>query len=214
MYDTYISLGSNCEAGFQLKRIGHDESSFFRWTLSPYKSTFNLIENDFQNLYQQENLVPVWDNMVEDKHYKISFHSKLLSRQDEKTKQRVFLDSYDFEETYQAEYAKIQYFVQKWYDLVNSDRSVLYIIKQEQHGSKYNAKKLLDLFEAKYPQHNFAIAYIQHQEKQDAPWEYEKLHNLYFPRFAPIDRADCGDLESWDQLFARFPLKQQVLNSI
>ena len=214
MYDTYISLGTNCEAGFQLRRIGHNESSFFRWTLSPYRSTFNLIENDFQDLYLPENLVPVWDNMVEDTKYKISFHSKLLSKQDQNSQQRVFLDSYDFEQTYQEEYRKIKYLVQKWYDLVNSDRSVLYIIKQEQHGSKYNAKKLLDLFEAKYPHHQFAIAYIQHQDKQDAPWEYTKLHNIYFPRFAPIDHADCGDLNSWNELFTRFPLKQQLLNSV
>ena len=214
MYDTYISLGSNCEAGFQLKRIGHNESSFFRWTLSPYRSTFNLIENNFQDLYLPENLVPVWDNMVEDSKYKISFHSKLLSKQDPKTERRVFLASYNFKQTYRSEYQKIQYFIRKWYDLVNSDKSVLYIIKQEQHGSKYNAKKLFDLFTVKYPQHDFAIAYIQHQSKQEAAWEYDRLHNLYFPHFAPIDRADCGDLKSWNELFQRFPLKQQLVQPV
>ena len=118
MYDAYISLGSNCEAGFQLRRIGYNDSSFFRWTLSPYKSTFNLIQNDFKNLFLKENLVPVWDNMVEDTKYKISFHSKLLSKQDEVTKQRSFLDTYDFEQIYQSEYQKIQHFIQKWYKCI------------------------------------------------------------------------------------------------
>lgn len=214
MYDTYISLGSNCEAGFQLRRIGCEESSFFRWTLSPYRSTFNLIQNDFQDLFLKENLVPVWDNMVQDTKYKISFHSKLLSKQDEITKQRNFLKTYNFEQTYQLEYQKIQHFVRKWFALVNSDKSVLYIIKQEQHGSKYNGKKLLDLFEEKYPHHKFAIAYIQHQEKQDKAWEYEKLHNIYFPRFAPISHADRGDIQAWDRLFARFPLNRKLVNIV
>lgn len=211
MYDTYISLGSNCEAGFQLRRIGYDESSFFRWALSPYKSTVNLIRNDFENLYLKENLVPVWDNMVEDSKYKISFHSKLLSQQEE-NKQRYFIDTYNFDQMYQEEYQKIQHFVNKWFSLVNSDKLVLYIIKQEKHGSKYNAKKLLDLFEEKYPHHKFTIAYIQHEDKKDSEWEYDKLKNIYFPRFAPIHLSNQGDVDAWDKLFARFPLKQKLLN--
>ena len=210
MYDAYISLGTNCEAGFQLRRIGYEESSFFRWTLSSYKSTFKLIQNDFADIYLKENLVPVWDNMVEDQEYKISFHSQMLSQKQDKDQPRKFLTSYDFNEIYQAEYQKIQHFIQKWFELVNSNKLVLYIIKEEQHGSKYNGKKLLDLFESKYPSHKFEIAYIQHEEKQEADWGFDKLNNIYFPRFAPISQADQGDIKSWDALFARFPLNHKL----
>jgi len=206
MYNTYVSLGSNCEAGFQFKRIGYDESSFFRWTLSPYSSTYNLIKNDFQNLYLKENLVPVWNNMVEDHQYRISFHSHLLSKQNDQTGKRYFLTDYDFDKIYQEEYQKIQYFVNKWNSLVNSDKNVLYIIKEERHGSKSNAEKLLNLFKQKYPNHKFAIAYIQGQDKYEPDWGLDQLKNIYFPRFAPISQADDADTAAWDDLFNRFPL--------
>jgi len=214
MYDAYISLGTNCEAGFQLRRIGYEESSFFRWTLSSYKSTYKLIQNDFINIFLKENLVPVWDNMVEDKTYKISFHSKMLSQKHEQNETREFLKNYDFNRIYQSEYQKIQHFIQKWFDLVNSDQLVLYILKEEKHGSKYNGKKLLDLLESKYPNHKFEIAYIQHEEKKEADWEFDKLNNIYFPCFAPISHADQGDKKSWDALFARFPLNQKLASIV
>lgn len=211
MYDAYVSLGSNCEAGFQLKRINYNDSNFFRWTLSSYKSTFNLIQNDFKNLYQKENLVPVWDNMVEDSKYKISFHSKLLSKQ-ESDNQRCFLANDNFDQIYQEECQKIKHFVSKWFSLVNSNQRVLYIIKQENQGSKHNAKQLLELFKAKYPNHNFMIAYIQHENQKELDWGYEKLKNIYFPRFAPISQADQGDISAWDQIFKEFPLNQKLVN--
>jgi hypothetical protein len=206
MYDSYISLGSNCEAGFQFKRIGYNESSFFRWTLSSFESTYNLIQNNFQNLYLKDHLVPVWDNMVEDTKYKISFHSKLLSKIDQQNNRRYFLSDYNFDAIYQEEFQKLQYFVHKWNALVNSDQYVLYIIKQEQNSSKAQATKLLNLFEQKYPEHKFTIIYIQHKKYQEPDWGLNKLKNVYFPSFAPVDQADNGDIDSWNELFSKFPL--------
>ena len=152
--------------------------------------------------------------MVEDSTYKISFHSHMISQQNEKDQPRQFLNNYIFNEVYQAEYQKIQHFIQKWFDLVNSDKLVLYILKEEKHGSKYNGKKLLDLFESKYPNHKFEIAYIQHQGKKEMDWGFDKLNNIYFPRFAPISHADQGDNKSWDELFARFPLNQKLASIV
>lgn len=206
MYDAYISLGSNCEAGLQFRRIGYDESSFFRWVFSPFESTYSLIKNDFQDLYIKDNLVPAWDKMVRDSKCKISFHSHLLSKQDEQTGKRYFLTNYDFEKKYQEEYQKIQYFVEKWNNLVNSDRKVLYILKEEQRGSKTKAQKLLNLFEQKYPNHDFTIAYVQSKKNHESDWGFDKLKNIYFPRFAPTSQADDGDIAAWDELFNKFPL--------
>lgn len=205
MYNSYISLGSNCEAGFQFRRIGYEESSFFRWTYSPFQSTFNLINNNFKDIYLRKNLIPVWDNMVQDEKYNISFHSKLLSNKNENNK-RFFLSNYDFDCIYKEEYQKIQYFIEKWYSLINSDKLVLYIIKEEKDGSKTQAEKMLNLFEQKYPEHKFTIAYIQHQQSREPDWGFDKLKNIYFSHFAPIDQADDGDIDSWNSLFSKFPL--------
>lgn len=210
MYDKYISLGSNCEAGFQFRRIGYDESSFFRWTLSSFDSTYKLIQNDFQDVYLQENLVPVWDNMVEDSKYNISFHSQLLSNKDPETNQRYFLDNDNFDIIYQEEYLKIEHFIQKWFSLVQSEQYVLYIIKQEKNSSRANAEKLLKLFEDKYPTHRYTIAYIQDKQFYEGNWQLPKLKNIYFSRFAPISQADDGEIADWDRLFQQFPLNSQV----
>jgi hypothetical protein len=210
MYDTYISLGFNCEIAFQFKRIGYDESSFFRWAYSPFESTINLIQNDFKDVYLKENLIPDWDSMVEDTKYKISFHTKLLSEEDQQTKNRYFLANYSFDEIHQKEVKKIQYFIKKWDSLVNSDKSVLYIIKPDQDGSQAHAKKLLDLFNHKYPNHQFMIVYLQTQEFQEPDWGFSQLKNIYFPHFAPVEQATNGSVAAWDELFANFPLKQNV----
>ena len=47
MYDHFVSLGFNCEAAFNFRRLlGRDDSSYFNWLVAPFGSMIKLIESD------------------------------------------------------------------------------------------------------------------------------------------------------------------------
>jgi Putative papain-like cysteine peptidase (DUF1796) len=132
MYDSYISLGDNCEIGLQFRRIGYEHSSFFRFTASPFKSTYQIIENDFQNIFLKENLVPrvCRDRetvMVRDTKYDIGIHAAMPYVKTEKGK-NLFIQNEAFNAAYDREYSKVRYLIEKWNSLVKSDQNVLYLI--------------------------------------------------------------------------------------
>jgi hypothetical protein len=210
MYDYYISLGDNCEIGLQLRRVGYEQSSFFRFTASHFNSTYQIIENDFQDIFLKENLVPrVCRNgetvMVRDTKYNIGIHARMpyIDREDGKT---IFVENDAFNAAYDREYSKIRYLIEKWNSLVNSDRKVLYLIKSQNNTSRANAEKLLELFSRKYPDLDFNLVYLQLEKDREPDWGIPRLHNRYLPRFAPFSSAKNGDAESWDRLFLEFPL--------
>jgi Putative papain-like cysteine peptidase (DUF1796) len=210
MYDSYISLGDNCEVGLQLRRIGYEHSSFFRFTASPFKSTYQIIENDFQNIFLKESLVPrvCRDRetvMVRDTKYDIGIHAAMPYVKTEKGR-NLFIQNEAFNAAYDREYSKVRYLIEKWNSLVKSDQNVLYLIKAQDNTSRENAEKLLDLLNRKYPNHHFSIVYLQLEKYREPDWGIPRLYNRYLPRFAPFSHAKGGDAPSWDKLFLEFPL--------
>lgn len=205
MYDAYISLGTNCEAGLNFRRIGYEVSSFFRFTSSSYESTMQLIERDFKDVYLKENIQPVLDHMIRDLGTSIVHHTALHSKEENGVRQ--FSPDYDFEEAYAKEASKIQYFVQKWNDLTASDQKVLYIFQNPHFTSRQRAEDMLALLRRKYPKHNCDLLYIQLEAHREPEWPTEGLFNRYFARFAPYDDAYSYDQAAWDRIFAEFPLK-------
>lgn len=204
MYDAYISLGSNCEAGLNFRRIGYEVSSFFRFTSCNYATMFKLIESDFANVYAKENIVPVLDRMIRDTGTGIVHHTRLLSHETNGTRQ--FTQDYDFDEVYAQEYSKVQYLIQKWRDLARSNKKVLYFFKHHHATSRAAAEKLLNLMRTQYPQHQCDILYIQLDAYKEPLWPVPSLFNRYVARFAPNANANDYDIPAWDRLFAEFPL--------
>lgn len=216
MYDAYISLGNNCEAGLNFRRIGYEISSFFRFTSCGYAPMLKLIEGDFAGAYEKENLVPVTDRMVRDMGTGVVHHSLLRSHLLNGT--RVFSQDYDFDEVYAKEYSKICYLIQKWRDMVASDQKVLYIYKHPQGISRESAEKLLSavrsqgshnkvrLDSAQSSFHPCDLLCLQLEAHQEPEWPVAGLFNRYIPKFAPNNRAQGYDVAAWDRLFAEFPL--------
>lgn len=211
MYDHYISLGDNCEIGFEFRRIGYEYSNFFRFAFSPFNSTYKLINNNFQDVFSRENIRPHLVNadnttMIIDKKYEICFHAKIPYIE---TKEGNFfcIENENFDIAYTREYGKIRYFIDKWDSLVNSNKKVLYFIKSKNQTSRSNAEKLLKLFYTKYPKHDFSIVYLQLSSYYEQDWHIDHLYNRYIPKFAPLDQTHLGDSKAWDKIFSEFPLK-------
>lgn len=210
-FDHYVSLGDNCEAGFQFWRIDYNESSIFRFVVIDSDSLVTLIENDFKDFFIKENLTPASvDHMVWDTKTKVAFHSKLYSTLDKESGERHFRDDYDFDEIYKSEKSKVDYLVDKWRKLVSSPKRVLYFIKRNQYSSRQDAEKILRAFQNCYPAHDFLILYIQPRSLAEPDWGYDKLDNVYLDYLAPYDNSQNGaDTAGWDNIFARYPLREK-----
>ena len=208
--DAYISLGDNCEAGIQFKRIGYEESSFFRFTSSSFDSTLEILKNNFQDIYNPQYLIPRPDcnSMVVNTKYNIAFHSKLDSKKNERGEQE-FLSTYNFEEVLQKETDKINYLIHKWNQLMMSERRVLFFLKNdssENYIDESSAGELCSLLLEKYSNHNFKILCIQLDKFRESKWNNPYLINKYFPFFASRRTAKKGFVSGWNVLFSEFPL--------
>ena len=213
-FDAYISLGDNCEAGIQFQRIGYEESSFFRFTSSKFQTTFNIIENDFKQIFNREYIVPrpKCKRMILNTKYNIAFHSKLTSTID--SQGQYFSRQYDFDKVFKAETSKINYLIDKWNKMMDSERKVLFILKNdssERYLDENKVGKIARLLLNKYKNHNFKILCIQLDKFQETQWQNPYLINRYFPFFAPRTSAMHGTspIDSWDKIFTEFPINEQ-----
>jgi hypothetical protein len=207
-FDCYISLGDNCEAGLQFRRIGHEVSSIFRFAFIEPDDMRKILLSDFDGIFLKENLTPPVDcHMVRDIKTGLVLHSKLTSITDGEGK-RTFCDNYNFDKVYDSEKNKVNHLVAKWRALVRSGKRVGYFFKHNLSSSREDAETLLSLFQRCYPQHNYHLLYIQPKLLYEPPWGYERLHNVYLDHLAPYDNAENGaDVAGWNKIFREFPLK-------
>lgn len=207
-YDAYVSLGHNCEAGLQFRRIGYEESSFFRFTSNSFESVLAVIRDDFAGVFQRDNLQPHTDDMVRNTLYEIVFHSDLRSAADPQSGRRHFLPAYDFDEVYgRKEAPKVRHLVAKWRALTRSQQDVLYVLKLDGADRRARALQLRAVFREKYPAHRSTILCLQTADPAEPNWGIPGLVNRHLPRFAPFDNAHDADTAAWDRLFQEFPLK-------
>ncbi len=59
-FDEYVSLGSDCEVGFQFRRVlGHDSSSFCNWNVTGIAALERLLATRFAEVLQEQNIAPM-----------------------------------------------------------------------------------------------------------------------------------------------------------
>ncbi len=210
-FDAYVSLGDNCEAGIQFVRIGYKESSFFRFTSSKFNTTFKIINNNFKDVFERKYIFPRPNckSMVVNNKYGIAFHSQLSSKIDQKGNQE-FSSTYDFEKVFQSETNKINYLIGKWNQMMQSERRILFILKNDsdqKYLTENMVSKLCELFHNNYENHNFQILCLQLEKFAEPQWKNPYLINGYFPYFAPRTSAMQGCDAAWNKIFADFPLR-------
>jgi Putative papain-like cysteine peptidase (DUF1796) len=199
----YVSLGWNCEAAYQFRRVvGSDRSSFFNWTYCNFKSMINIIDNDFNNLLQWENICPS-GVMIYDRANDIAFHGAVFHGTDRG--KFVELAKYHLASLQ----SKTAYLIGKWRKLTKSNTFATYYIKLPDLDDRRSAAGALrDTMKTKYPDHKFRIVVLGSLEnaKSEPEWGEPEIYNRYLERFAPDDDPAAGDARSWDRIFAEFPL--------
>lgn len=200
--DRFENLGDNCEFAFYLRSSGVDEGSLFRWTLvKNYWSLLNLIQSDFQDLFEFKNLQPSWHDMVLDTKYDMCFHTKMYSEnqngkwlwnQEEKKLHDLFLE----------EKNKISYLVSKFKSSLAS-KDKIFVIKNNANNldnltielakeiSRHGDAKILYV-------KSDGVNYISKKEK------IEQLENnlflTYIDKFAEYSKADDLSKNGWDNV--------------
>lgn len=204
MYDYYVSLGENCEAAFNFRRIlGKDISSYFNWLVTSLDSLIKIVSDDFDGDFEKGNLYYKHDqtSMVTDRKYNISHHNTFKDGQ---------LSGVEFEALYTNQVEKLSLLKRRFRALANSDQSVLYFIKvSAMTGIKDVQKKCAhfrDLMTKTYPDHKFDIVVLQDKDRIEPQWDEPNIFNRYVDRFAPFNNVPDFHKESWDRIFNEFPL--------
>lgn len=203
----YASLGYNCEAAYQFRRVvGHDVASYFNWTFNKPSSVIKLIERNFANILDREHIresgIMIWEDR-----YDISYHGDVFNKSDHGN------DMEAFELHFENLRSKMDFLSQKWLRTVNSDEEMTYFLKlredsQSQGPSRTVATQVRDTLLAAYPGHRFRIVAVMSLEHSqwEKDWGEPQIFNRYLSFFAPDVRPREGIASEWDQIFAEFPL--------
>ncbi|WP_313382909.1 hypothetical protein [Pantoea sp.] len=207
--DRFENLGDNCEFAFYLRFSGVDEASLFRWTLvKNYWSLLNLIQSDFQGLFELENLRPSWHDMVLDTKYDMCFHTKMYS-ENINGKWLWNQDNEELNDIFLEEKNKISYLVSKFKSsLTNKNR--IFVIKNNANDlddftihlskeiSKHGDAKILYV-------KSDGMNYANNKEKTERV--ANNLYLTYIDKFAEYNKADNLSKNGWNNVIRNALLK-------
>lgn len=196
-WDYIVSLGNNCEVAHNARRyFGQTTSFFFDWTQTPLASLKQLIETDFADVFQRENLV-LHNNetTVLDTANGLWFHHNFTRQADHK----VLAESVDREYPHQRRI--IQFLINSWREVMSGPNSILFVCLPapgDLPDLAADAQKLLDFLTAAYPAPTIQLLVIQRPDEVRQP----DRGNLLF-RVGEICRngGGFGYTPSWDEAF-------------
>lgn len=77
--EKFEPMGTNCEFGFVLKHLGNDVPSLLRWTSIRITDLARLLDANFAECFERDQVTPHTEDMVLDQRYQWAFHSALKS---------------------------------------------------------------------------------------------------------------------------------------
>ncbi len=201
-YDTYASLGNNCEVAFQIRRVlGRDSSSFFSWNVTQFRALISLLQNRFAGILELPNLTNEPERgLIHDASYDFRLHTPFrLADLGQEENLELRLDDLR---------SKFRYLVEKFLaDATDGTRVVYFYKTEEKEGVRDNARRVYSLLDALAPGREFALVIIMPMSWREDPWDEPGIFNRYLRRVAPWDDATDGHVASWDRIFREFPHK-------
>jgi hypothetical protein len=200
MYDHYMSLGINCEAGFQFRRVlGRDTSSFFNWNVTPADALEKLLENDFANIGAAENLRFEGNGtLVRDVLYDYHFHwvGEGLDNVNDGASHE-----------YRSNRSRLDYLVEKFRSTLQADSPIAFFYTCNGGDVTDRLPRIEALLDKKYGAKEFKIiALLSEEHASRVPtFDSPRLVCRTVKRFAPWSDATDGHVSSWDALFREFP---------
>ena len=195
----FESLGDNCEFGFIQRWHGVEPGGLLRWSTTPLEALVKLLQTDFKEAYQFENLIPnpTASDMVIDTATKIGFHSKMSSRDgvfDGDVESRLAI--------YREEKSKVDHLVAKMRTNFE-DGNTIFVYKATWGTPE---RQLMELLEAIRSRGDCKLLYV---EIAPCSWDGERVTEQKsgllvgkMTRFAPWESVDADhiDVEAWNQI--------------
>lgn len=199
----YLSLGVNCEAGFQFRRIlGEDRPGFFNWNITPIYALNDILSQDFFRIAELDQLVYDGNgNLVRDMRYGYHFHwigDNLNS-----------LD--DGGDVYLTNHSRLNYLATKFRRTLASGSPIAFFYTL---NGESNVNELLytkDLIKNKYKCDKFVIVALTDESTElKCAQIADEIHIRTIKRFAPWNDATDGHVSSWDSVFREFPISRML----
>lgn len=205
VFDRYVSLGCNCEVGFQLKRVlGAAESGFFTWNITEPDALISLLKNDFVGILRKENLsLHTGGHLVHDKPHDFMVHHLFDPVH--------FKSAPDFDDKLQTLSEKFDYFVRKFREEAASPGRTAYFYKNVHSDARGFALQVHALLKRYHGTNPFTLIILQPAENMVPDWGLPGIRNRYLKRFAPYDDTPDGHVPSWDAVFREFPHRKPLL---
>lgn len=207
-FDYAISLGSYCMVAIQLSKCrARDHAYPLDWTNNSFEGMLKFIAHEGYNFLIKEHLL-----------FKIEGHEKVVY--DLNYDAMRFPHDFDFKFTdsaakkvsygiytqvkianYEDVLAKYQRRIARFFDVLRSDKTVLFV----RYDISYEQAILLDaLLRAQYPQLNYMILALGPSDEIKQPWGLERVRNYYMPFSLEFD----GITPLWQHVFSQFPMPQ------
>ena len=204
MYTSFVSLGAWCQTAHNLERCGLPRASgLFDWNFTKFTSLYSLIEGDFCNLFERDNL-RFCEGTLLDQGSGIGFHHAFARNAD-----GVVTDE-TIDAGYVEQRGKIDHLVGKWFQRVSSRDRYLYVWTVEAAWlggvtARSAATRLALLMREKYPRHLFDLLVVDvghPNDEFDLPGVFGRRARVY--QGEDSDLAWTGDAASWDRILSEF----------
>ncbi|QKX15829.1 hypothetical protein [Microbulbifer sp. YPW1] len=213
IFDEYISVGDNCEAGLNFWRIGYDYSSVFRFGRSDLLENMRLLEADFDGVY--ESVSPVSNDMVRCDKYNVSWHSSIKSAL-EGGERKVLCSEIEAEKYRIEEKNKLMHLVKKWHQDLASNKKIAFFYKSNSEPDVASLQRFLDYLQYKCPSLSFKLIVVLTEEQRSllgdrlgALGGEVEVEVVKF--FAPYHDAYSYSADCWDKIFSKYPVSSERL---
>ncbi|MFC7690640.1 DUF1796 family putative cysteine peptidase [Paeniroseomonas aquatica] len=206
-YDEYISLGSDCEGGFQIRRIlGHDSSNYFNWNVTDLQALKRLLENRFAGVLQPGNVSVHGDGgLLNDHLYEYKFHSPSTARTSATTRRSRPIPGSPGEGAVPHRQIPAGAAGRACHRLFLQGRG-----DRGAGAPQRILPEVRDILAGIHGAAPFVIVAVMAEDRREEPWGLPQIHNRYLRRIAPWNDAPDGHVGSWDRLFYEFPHKEPM----
>lgn len=161
----FESVGDNCEFGFVQRFHRAEPSSLFRWATAPIEGVIAGLKDQWEHIFEDENMRPWAYDMAWDDRYRCAFHGKIRCAPDSEGHMQFTMEGEERQNALATDRSKIRFLRDKTLkSLRNEDK--IYVVKANgglTHEQIFELKAALDA----YGDHKL-LAVVQ---KDQVDWE-------------------------------------------
>lgn len=194
----YQSLGINCEAAFQFRRVlGVDHSALFQWNVTPIPVLKAMLASDLKGLGRRENLIYEGNgSLVRDRAFNYHFHWD--------GDWTLFPDRVP-EIDYKNNIEKLAYLARKFDETLASGEPIVFFYTCQEPNTAEDLVEVAGLLRKRAARAKFMLVALRLEGDQTPNPAHPDIAVRRVKRFAPWADATDGHVKSWDAVFAEFP---------